>query len=241
MSRTGPLELLDVDHLLTEEERDIQATVREWVEQRVKPNIADWYERGDLDLALIREAGDLGLLGMHLEGYGCAGANAVSYGLACLELEAGDSGVRSMVSVQGSLAMFAIWKFGSEEQKTTWLPRMASGEAIGCFGLTESDFGSNPAGMRTRAKRDGDDWVINGTKMWITNGSVADVAVVWAQTDDGSKASLSHRYARILRPKITKKLSLRASVTSELVLEDVHLPSDAVLPDVTGLRGPLPA
>jgi glutaryl-CoA dehydrogenase len=235
-----PLELLGIDHLLTAEERDIQATVREWVERRVRPNIADWYERGDLDLGLMREAGDLGLLGMHLSGYGCAGTNAVSYGLACLELEAGDSGVRSMVSVQGSLAMFAIWKFGSEEQKTTWLPRMASGEAIGCFGLTEPDFGSNPAGMRTRAKRDGDDWVINGTKMWITNGSVADVAIVWAQTDDGIKGFVVPTDTPgFSAPKINKKLSLRASVTSELVLQDVHLPSDAVLPEATGLRGPL--
>ena len=240
MSRMGPLELLGIDHLLNEEERDIQATVREFVEQRVKPNIADWYERGDLDLALMREAGALGLLGMHLQGYGCAGANAVSYGLACLELEAGDSGVRSMVSVQGSLAMFAIWQFGSEEQKTTWLPRMATGEAIGCFGLTEADFGSNPAGMRTRAKRDGDDWVINGTKMWITNGSVADVAIVWAQTDDGIRGFVVPTDTPgFSAPKITKKLSLRASITSELVLEDVHLPRDAVLPEATGLRGPL--
>jgi glutaryl-CoA dehydrogenase len=240
MSRTGPLELLGIDHLLTEEERDIQGTVREWVEQRVKPNIADWYDRGDLDLGLMREAGELGLLGMHLQGYGCAGTNAVSYGLACLELEAGDSGVRSMVSVQGSLAMFAIWKFGSEEQKTTWLPRMATGEAVGCFGLTEADFGSNPAGMRTRAKRDGDDWVINGTKMWITNGSVADVAIVWAQTDDGIRGFVVPTDTPGLSaPKITKKLSLRASVTSELVLEDVHVPREFVLPDVTGLRGPL--
>ena len=240
MSRTGPLELLRIDHLLTEEERDIQATVREFVERRVKPNIADWYERGDLDLGLMREAGSLGLLGMHLEGYGCAGANAVSYGLACLELEAGDSGVRSMVSVQGSLAMFAIWKFGSEEQKTTWLPRMATGDAIGCFGLTEPDFGSNPAGMRTRAKRDGDDWVINGTKMWITNGSVADVAIVWAQTDEGIRGFIVPTDTPgFSAPKITKKLSLRASVTSELVLEDVHLPPDAVLPEASGLRGPL--
>lgn len=240
MSRTGPLELLGIDHLFTEEERDIQATVREFVEQRVKPNIADWYERGDLDLGLMREAGALGLLGMHLQGYGCAGANAVSYGLACLELEAGDSGVRSMVSVQGSLAMFAIWKFGSEEQKTTWLPRMATGEAIGCFGLTEADFGSNPAGMRTRAKRDGDDWVIDGTKMWITNGSVADVAIVWAQTDDGIKGFIVPTDTPgFSAPKITKKLSLRASVTSELVLENVHLSHDAVLPEATGLRGPL--
>jgi glutaryl-CoA dehydrogenase len=236
----GPLELLGVDHLLSEEERDIQATVREFVAQRVKPNIADWYERGDLDLDLMREAGALGLLGMHLQGYGCAGANAVSYGLACLELEAGDSGVRSMVSVQGSLAMFAIWKFGSEEQRTTWLPRMATGEAIGCFGLTEADFGSNPAGMRTRAKRDGDDWVINGTKMWITNGSVADLAIVWAQTDEGIRGFIVPTdTSGFSAPKITKKLSLRASVTSELVLENVHLPYDAVLPDATGLRGPL--
>ena len=240
MSRTGPLELLGIDHLLGEEERDIQATVREFVEQRVKPNIAEWFERGDLDLGLMREAGALGLLGMHLQGYGCAGANAVSYGLACLELEAGDSGVRSMVSVQGSLAMFAIWKFGSEEQKNTWLPRMATGEAIGCFGLTEADFGSNPAGMRTRAKRDGEDWVINGTKMWITNGSVADVAIVWAQTDDGIRGFVVPTDTPgFSAPKITKKLSLRASITSELVLEDVHLPRDSVLPEVTGLRGPL--
>jgi glutaryl-CoA dehydrogenase len=240
MSRTGPLELLGIDHLLSEEERDIQATVREFVEQRVKPNIADWFEHGDLDLGLMREAGALGLLGMHLQGYGCAGANPVSYGLACLELEAGDSGVRSMVSVQGSLAMFGIWKFGSEEQKTTWLPRMATGEAIGCFGLTEADFGSNPAGMRTRAKRDGDDWVINGTKMWITNGSVADVAIVWAQTDDGIRGFIVPTdVPGFSAPKITKKLSLRASITSELVLEDVRLPSDSVLPEATGLRGPL--
>jgi glutaryl-CoA dehydrogenase len=240
MSRMAPLELLGIDHLLGEEERDIQATVRDFVEQRVKPNIADWYEHGDLDLGLMREAGALGLLGMHLQGYGCAGANAVSYGLACLELEAGDSGVRSMVSVQGSLAMFAIWKFGSEEQKTTWLPPMATGEAIGCFGLTEADFGSNPAGMRTRAKRDGEDWVLNGTKMWITNGSVADLAIVWAQTDEGIRGFIVPADTPgFSAPKITKKLSLRASVTSELVLENVHLPDDAVLPEATGLRGPL--
>jgi glutaryl-CoA dehydrogenase len=240
MSRMAPLELLGIDHLLGEEERDIQTTVRDFVEQRVKPNIADWYEHGDLDLGLMREAGALGLLGMHLQGYGCAGANAVSYGLACLELEAGDSGVRSMVSVQGSLAMFAIWKFGSEEQKTTWLPPMATGEAIGCFGLTEADFGSNPAGMRTRAKRDGDDWVLNGTKMWITNGSVADLAIVWAQTDEGIRGFIVPADTPgFSAPKITKKLSLRASVTSELVLENVHLPDDLVLPEATGLRGPL--
>ena len=237
---TGPLELLDVDHLMTTDERDIQAVVRDFVERRVKPFIGDWYERGEVDLGLMKEAGSLGLLGMHLEGYGCAGANAVSYGLACLELEAGDSGVRSMVSVQGSLAMFAIWKFGTEDQKNTWLPRMATGDAIGCFGLTEADFGSNPAGMRTRAKLDGDEWVLNGTKMWITNGSVADVAIVWAQTDEGIRGFVVPTdIAGFSASKITKKLSLRASITSELVLEDVRLTADAILPDVVGLRGPL--
>jgi glutaryl-CoA dehydrogenase len=237
---TGPLELLDVDHLLTVDERDIQAEVRDFVDRRVRPSIADWYERGEVDLGLMTEAGSLGLLGMHLEGYGCAGANAVSYGLACLELEAGDSGVRSMVSVQGSLAMFAIWKFGTEDQKKTWLPRMATGEAIGCFGLTEADFGSNPAGMRTRAKRDGNEWVLNGTKMWITNGSVANIAIVWAQTDEGIRGFVVPTdTAGFSASKITRKLSLRASITSELVLEGVRLPAEAVLPDAVGLRGPL--
>ena len=237
---TGPLELLDVDHLLTVDERDIQAEVRDFVDRRVKPSIGDWYERGEVDLGLMTEAGSLGLLGMHLEGYGCAGANAVSYGLACMELEAGDSGVRSMVSVQGSLAMFAIWRFGTEDQKNTWLPRMATGEAIGCFGLTEADFGSNPAGMRTRAKRDGDEWVLNGTKMWITNGSVADVAIVWAQTDEGIRGFVVPTdIPGFSASKITRKLSLRASITSELILEGVRLPAAAVLPDAVGLRGPL--
>ena len=237
---TGPLELLGIDRLLTAEERDIQAAVREFVDRRVKPHVADWFERGDVDLGLMKEAGSLGLLGMHLDGYGCAGANAVSYGLACMELEAGDSGVRSMVSVQGSLVMYAIWKFGSEEQKQAWLPRMATGEVIGCFGLTESDFGSNPAGMRTRAKRDGDEWVISGTKMWITNGSAADVAVVWAQTDEGIRGFLvPSGTPGFSAPKISKKLSLRASITSELVLDNVRLPADAVLPEASGLRGPL--
>ncbi|QGN35187.1 acyl-CoA dehydrogenase family protein [Microlunatus sp. Gsoil 973] len=242
---TSPLELLRVDHLLSAEERDIAATVRDWVEERVRPEVADWYERGEIDPGLAKEAGALGLLGMHLTGYGCAGTNAVSYGLACMELEAGDSGVRSLVSVQGSLAMFAIWKFGSEEQKQHWLPRMATGEAIGCFGLTEPDFGSNPAGMRTLARRDGDDWVLNGTKMWITNGSVADVAIVWAQTDPDNPGKGVRGFVvptdtpGFSAPKITKKLSLRASITSELVLQDVRLPADSVLPEVTGLRGPL--
>jgi glutaryl-CoA dehydrogenase len=240
MTGTAPLDLLGTDHLLSAEERDVAATVREFVQRRVKPFIADWYERGEIDLGLVREAGDLGLLGMHLEGYGCAGTNAVSYGLACMELEAGDSGVRSLVSVQGSLAMFAIWKFGSEEQKQTWLPGMAAGDLIGCFGLTEPDFGSNPAGMRTRAKVDGDEWVLDGTKMWITNGSVAQVAVVWAQTDDGIRGFVvPTETPGFSAPKIGRKLSLRASVTSELVLEGVRLPRDAVLPHVSGLKGPL--
>ncbi|HLL62761.1 MAG TPA: acyl-CoA dehydrogenase family protein [Propionibacteriaceae bacterium] len=240
MTGVGPLELLGIDHLLTEEERDIQATVREFVDRRVRPTIADAYERGEADLRLMPEAGALGLLGMHLEGYGCAGTNAVSYGLACLELEAGDSGVRSMVSVQGSLAMFAIWRFGSEEQKQTWLPRMAAGEAIGCFGLTEPDFGSNPGGMRSRAKPDGDEWVLNGSKLWITNGSVADVAVVWAQTDDGVRGFLVPAGTEGFSTRDVKhKLSLRASVTSELVLDDVRLPGSALLPEAKGLRGPL--
>ena len=252
-----PLEFLKIDHLLSEDERDISAAVREFVDHRVKPDIADWYERGEVDLGLIKEAGALGLLGMHLTGYGCTGANAVSYGLACLELEAGDSGVRSMVSVQGSLAMFAIWKFGSEEQKQQWLPRLADGEAIGCFGLTEADFGSNPAGMATRARRDGSgenaDWVLNGTKMWITNGSVADVAVIWAQTEDGDAANggtgkpgagirgfvVPTDTPGFSAAPIKHKLSLRASVTAELVLDDVRLPAAAMLPEVLGLRGPL--
>ena len=245
MTRTTPLELLGVDHLLSEDERDVQAAVRDFVTTRVKPHVAGWFERGEIDRGLMGDAGSLGLLGMHLEGYGCAGTNAVSYGLACLELEAGDSGVRSMVSVQGSLAMFAIWKFGSEEQKQTWLPGMARGELVGCFGLTEPDFGSNPAGLRTRAKRDGDGWLLNGTKMWITNGSIADVAVVWAATDEAEGAKGIRGFLvptgtpGFSAPKIGHKLSLRASVTSELVLEDVRLPGDAVLPEVAGLRGPL--
>ncbi|HEY9291736.1 MAG TPA: acyl-CoA dehydrogenase family protein [Microlunatus sp.] len=242
---TSPLELLKIDHLLSSDERDIAATVREFVDERVRPNITDWYERGEIDLGLAKQAGSLGLLGMHLTGYGCAGTSAVSYGLACLELEAGDSGIRSLVSVQGSLAMFAIWKFGSEDQKQRWLPGMASGETLGCFGLTEPDFGSNPAGMRTNAVRDGDDWVLNGTKMWITNGSAADVAVVWAQTDKDQPGKAIRGFLvptntpGFSAPKIKNKLSLRASITSELILENVRLPADAMLPQVRGLRGPL--
>ncbi len=236
-----PLGLFGTDALIGEEDRAIRDTVRRFVEDRVRPHLADWFESATIPARdLAKELGSLGLLGMHLEGYGCAGTSATAYGLACMELEAADSGVRSLVSVQGSLAMFAIWRFGSEEQKTEWLPRMAAGEAIGCFGLTEPDFGSNPGGMRTRARRDGGDWVLNGTKMWITNGSVADVAVVWAQTDEKIRGFVVPTDTPgFSAPEVKKKLSLRASVTSELVLEDVRLPESAVLPEVAGLSGPL--
>ena len=241
MAEVKPLDLLDIDALLSEDERAVRDTCRDWVKSRVLPEIADWFERGELpSRELARELGGMGLLGMHLSGYGTADASAVMYGLACLELEAGDSGVRSLVSVQGSLAMFPIWKFGSEEQKQEWLPRMARGEAIGCFGLTEPDAGSDPASMRTSARRDGDDWIVSGTKMWITNGGVADVAVVWAQTDDGIRGFVVPTDAKgFTANDIDRKISLRASVTSELVLDEVRLPGDAVLPEVRGMKGPL--
>ncbi|BFO20245.1 acyl-CoA dehydrogenase family protein [Streptomyces sp. KM77-8] len=217
-------------------------TVRAWAADRVLPEIAGWYERGELPgiRELARELGGIGALGMSLDGYGCAGASAVQYGLACLELEAADSGIRSLVSVQGSLAMYAIHRFGSEEQKREWLPRMASGEVIGCFGLTEPDVGSDPAALRTHAKKDGTDWVLSGRKMWITNGSVAGVAVVWARTEDGIRGfAVPTGTPGFSAPEIKHKWSLRASVTSELVLDGVRLPADAVLPGVTGLKGPL--
>jgi glutaryl-CoA dehydrogenase len=242
MSQTpDPLDFLDLDRLLGDEERLIRDTTRSFVGDRVLPEVAGWFERGELPRELAKELGDLGLLGMHLQGYGCAGTNAVSYGLACLELEAGDSGARSFVSVQGSLAMYPIWRYGSEEQKQRWLPPMAAGEVVGCFGLTEPDFGSNPAGMRTSARRDGGDWVLNGTKMWITNGGIADLAVVWARTEDeGVRGFLVPAGTPGFSTRdIGRKLSLRASVTSELVLEDCRLPGDAVLPEVRGMRGPL--
>ena len=236
-----PFDLYDIDSLLTEEHRAIRDTVRRYVDDRIKPEVADWFEAGEIPAReLAREMGALGLLGMHLEGYGCAGTDATAYGLACLELEAGDSGIRSLVSVTGSLAMFAIHAYGSEEQRQQWLPGMATGELLGCFGLTEADHGSNPSGMRTTAKRDGDDWVLDGTKMWITNGTVADVAVVWAQTDDGIRGFIVPTDTPgFSASAIHKKLSLRASVTAELVLDGVRLPADAILPNVRGLKGPL--
>ncbi|MGI8712421.1 MAG: acyl-CoA dehydrogenase family protein [Solirubrobacteraceae bacterium] len=236
----NPRDFLAIDRLLSDEERDIRDTVRAFVSDRVLPYVGDWFEEGTIPLELARELGQIGVLGMHLEGYGCAGASATAYGLACLELEAGDSGIRSLVSVQGSLAMFAIHRWGSEEQKLQWLPRMAAGEALGCFGLTEPDAGSDPGAIRTRAKRDGTDWVLHGSKMWITNGSVAEIAVVWAKTDDGVRGFLVPKGTKgFTTQDIHKKLSLRASITSELLFDDVRLPESAMLPEATSLRGPL--
>jgi glutaryl-CoA dehydrogenase len=236
----GPLELLDIDHLLSDEERAVQQSVRRLVDETIRPNISQWYEQGTFPAGMALTFGKLGLFGMHLQGYGCAGMSAVAYGLACMELEAGDSGARSFASVQGSLAMVAIHRWGSEEQRQKWLPAMARGEVIGCFGLTEADFGSDPAGMRTRARRDGQDWVLDGTKMWITNGSIADLAVVWARTDAGVQGFLVPTDSSgFTANTVSGKLSLRASITSELVMEGVRLPADAVLPGIQSLRGPL--
>jgi len=234
------LDLLRIDDQLTPEERLVRDTVRAFAADRVMPHIADWFEAGTLPRELIPEAGKLGLLGMHLTGYGCAGMGPVAYGVTCRELEAADSGLRSVVSVQGSLAMYPIWRYGSEEQKAEWLPRMAAGEAIGCFGLTEPDHGSDPSSMKTYATPNGSDWLLSGTKMWITNGSIADVAVIWAGTPDGVRGFLVPRGARGFTSRaIHKKMSLRASVTAELHFDEVRLPADAVLPGVTGLKGPL--
>ena len=239
--KANPLDFLEIDSLLSDEERLIRDNVRSYSQEKVLPRIPEWYEQGTFDSrGVAKEMGDLEVLGMHLTGYGCAGASAVAYGLTCMELEAVDSGLRSLVSVQGSLAMFAIWRYGSEEQKERWLPGMASGDLIGCFGLTEADAGSDPAAMRTRAKRDGDDWVINGSKLWITNGSVADAAVVWAQTDEGIRGFVVEKGTPgFSASDIHGKLSLRASVTSELVLDDVRVPAEAQLPEATSLGAPL--
>jgi len=239
--KPDPNDFLDTDALLSDEEVLLRNTVRDYVEKEINPNVADWWDEGNIPHAELAKAfGELGMMGMHLEGYGCAGTSATAYGLACMELEAGDSGIRSFVSVQGSLAMFPIWKFGSEEQKQTWLPRMAKGEVLGCFGLTEADSGSDPASMKTHAKRDGSDWIINGSKMWITNGSIADIAVVWARTDDGVRGFIVPTDSKgFAAPEIKKKASLRASVTSELTFDDVRVPDDFVLPGVASMRGPL--
>src|SRR6202046_3978745 len=234
------LDLLRLDQQLTSDEVLVRDTVRAFTAERVMPHVADWFEAGTLPRELAPELGKLGMLGMHLTGYGCAGLGSVAYGVACRELEACDSGLRSLVSVQGSLAMYPIWRYGSEEQKQEWLPRMAAGDAVGCFGLTEPDQGSDPGSMKTKAIQNGSGWTLSGTKMWITNGSVADIAVVWAATEQGIRGFLAPRGARgFTASNIHKKLSLRASVTSELHFDSVKLPGDAVLPGVTGLNGPL--
>ncbi|MGH8947202.1 MAG: acyl-CoA dehydrogenase family protein [Acidimicrobiia bacterium] len=236
-----PRDFLGIDSLLTDEETLLRDTVRSYVEKEINPHVAEWWDEGRIPHRDLAAAfGELGMLGMHLDGYGCAGTSATQYGLACLELEAGDSGIRSFVSVQGSLVMFPIWRFGSEEQKQTWLPRMAKGEVLGCFGLTEADSGSDPGSMRTNARRDGSDWVINGSKMWITNGSIADVAIIWARTDQGVRGFIVPTDTPgFSAPEIKMKASLRASVTSELILDDVRVPDDFVLPAVASMRGPL--
>lgn len=238
----NPKDFLATDTLLADDELMLRDTVRRYVSDKILPDVGEWFDAGEFPYKEVSKAvGDLGLLGMHLTGYGCAGSSAMMYGLACMELEYGDSGLRSFVSVQGSLAMFPIWAYGSEEHKQEWLPAMAAGDAIGCFGLTEPDSGSDPSSMRTNARQEpGGDWILNGTKMWITNGSIADVAVVWARTDSGIRGFVVPTdTAGFSAPKIERKVSLRASVTSELILEDVRLPSEAVLPGVASMRGPL--
>jgi glutaryl-CoA dehydrogenase len=242
-------DLLDVDALLSPEEIELRSTVRRFGEQRMRPYIAEWFEAGEVPARdLAAELGKLGLLGMHLKGYGCGGSTATAYGLVCQELEAIDSGLRSLVSVQGSLAMYAIYRHGSDEQREKWLPAMATADVIGCFGLTEADFGSNPGGMRTNARRDGSDWILNGSKMWITNGTIADIAIVWARTDVGAPPASGGGIAGFIVPtdtpgfsarEMTHKMSLRASITAELALDDVRLPADAKLPEARGLSGPL--
>ena len=235
-----PDDFLEIDRLLTDEDRLLKETVALYVKEKYLPGVNEHFERGTFDISVPEALGSLNLLGMHLEGYGCAGSGATAYGVACMELEAGDSALRSFCSVQGSLAMFAIWKWGSEEQKEKWLPQMAAGEKIGCFGLTEPDSGSDPSSMRTNAERDGDDWVLNGAKMWITSGSISDVAIIWARTDDGVQGFLAEPgMDGYSRPEMHGKLSLRASVTSELIFDDVRIPEANRLPGVQSLRGPL--
>ena len=240
MIRPDPQDFLDTDSLLDDEEILLRNTVRQFVADRILPEVADWWDQGIFPREVAKEMASLGLFGMHLEGYGCAGTSNVAYGLACTELEYGDSGVRSFMSVQGSLSMFPIWKFGSEEQKETWLPQMAAGDVIGCFGLTEADSGSDPSSMRTNARRDGSDWILNGSKMWITNGTIADIAVVWARTEEGLRGFIVPTDAPGFEAHaIKKKASLRASVTAELSFTDVRVPEESMLPGVASLRGPL--
>jgi glutaryl-CoA dehydrogenase len=240
--RPSPYDFLGVEAHLSEEEKLVRDRVRSFVDERIKPNISEWFERAYFPGELVPEMGSLGLLGMHLEGYGCAGKGAVSYGLACMELEAGDSGLRTFVSVQGSLAMSAIHKFGSEEQKREWLPAMALGHKIGCFGLTEPAAGSDPASMKTFARREGSEWILNGSKRWIGMATIADVAVVWARTDEENnpvRGFLVPTHTRgFTATDITAKMSMRASVQCDISLEDVRLPAEAMLPGAEGLRGP---
>ncbi len=234
-----PRDFMNIDALLSEEEIATREEIRSFVEERIKPNVAYWWEKAIFPREIVPEMGEKGLLGMHLSGYGCAGKSAVEYGLACMELEAGDSGLRTFVSVQGSLAMSAIHKFGTEEQKNEWLPKLARGEAIGCFGLTEPEAGSDPASMKTFARKEVSEWVLNGRKRWIGMGTIADVAVVWAQTDDGIRGFLVPTETQGFSARdITGKLSMRASIQCELFLEDVRLPEGAMLPEAEGLKGP---
>ena len=234
------VDFLRLDELLSDDERLVRSTVARFVDERFLPVIVDHYERATFPMELVPELAKLGLLGMHLHGYGAAGMNSVMYGLACQELERGDSALRSFVSVQGSLCMFPIERYGSDEQKQRWLPAMAKGEVIGCFGLTEPDFGSNPAGMQTRARKDGGDWILNGTKRWITNGSIAGLAIIWARTEGGIRGFLVEKGTRGYQARdIHHKLSMRASVTSELILEDCRIPADHEMPGAQGLKSPL--
>ena len=234
-----PTDVLALEELLTEEELSVRDEARSFVEQEIAPHIKEWYDKAHFPREIAPLMGEAGLLGMHLEGYGCAGKSATEYGLACMELEAGDTSLRTFVSVQGSLVMSAIHRFGSEEQKQEWLPSLASGEAIGAFGLTEPEAGSDPASMQTTARKDGTDWVLNGSKRWIGMGSIADVAVVWAQTDEGIRGFLvPTNTPGYTATDIEHKLSLRASIQSELYFQDLRLPEEAVLPEVTGLKGP---
>ena len=239
-SRLDPLDLFDIRSELTDDERMVQESVARFVDDKVLPIIRDAFEKHYFPKELIPQVAELGLLGSSIEGYDCAGLNSICYGLICQELERGDSGLRSFVSVQSSLVMYPIYAFGSEEQKQRWLPAMAKGEAIGCFGLTEPQGGSDPSNMKTRAKRDGKDWILNGAKMWITNGNLADAAVVWAKTDDGVRGFIVEKdMPGFTAQEIENKFSLRASVTSALFFDNVRVPDANLLPGVTGLKGPL--